>query len=234
MTIIESRRQSTFEQVTFDLYRDIHKGIRTELFAVTSEAGRLDPADRLGRGALADQWRSVSETLIAHAEHEDGAIQPVMETHLPVLAERIAGEHEALEGRIAELGDLVDAAVEAAPGDERGHVHRAYVELGSFTAAYLEHQDVEERVVMPALEAAIGVEAVVGIHQAIIAGIPPEEMARSLAFMIPAMNLDDRTEMLGGMRAGAPAEVFAGVWSLVGSVLPHTEYAALGRRLDLG
>ena len=30
---------------------------------------------------------------------------------------------------------------------------------------------------MPALEPAIGVEAVLAIHQAIIASIPPEEMA---------------------------------------------------------
>ena len=26
------------------LYRDVHKGIRAELFAVTSQAGRIDPA----------------------------------------------------------------------------------------------------------------------------------------------------------------------------------------------
>ena len=44
-------------------------------------------------------------------------------------------------------------------------------------------------------------------------------MAKSLALMLPAMNIDDRTELLGGMRAGAPAEVFDGVWGLAGSVL---------------
>ena len=38
--------------------------------------------------------------------------------------------------------------------------------------------------------------------------------------MIPAMNIDDRTELLGGMRAGAPPEVFEGIWGLTGSVLP--------------
>ena len=44
--------------------------------------------------------------------------------------------------------------------------------------------------------------------------------------MLPAMNIDDRAELLGGMQAGAPPEVFAGVWGLVGSVLPSDDYTA--------
>ena len=47
------------------------------------------------------------------------------------------------------------------------------------------------------------------------------------------MNIDDRVALLGGMRAGAPAEVFNGVWSLAGSVLDPTDVAALAHRLDL-
>ena len=39
----------------------------------------------------------------------------------------------------------------------------------------------------------------------------------------PAMNVDDRTELLGGMQQGAPAEVFAGIWGLAGSVLPPAD-----------
>ena len=105
------------------------------------------------------------------------------------------------------------------------------MELASFTSSYLAHQDFEERVVMPALDAALGVEGVGAVHGAIIAGIPPEEMVRSLAIMLPAMNVDDRTELLGGMQANAPAEVFDGVWSLAGSVLAPADVAALATRL---
>ena len=47
------------------------------------------------------------------------------------------------------------------------------------------------------------------------------------------MNVDDRTELLGGMQAGAPAEVFAGVWGLADSVLPPADLAALATRLGL-
>ena len=61
------------------------------------------------------------------------------------------------------MDDLVEMAAEAAsltaPTPAR-KVHRLYLELASFTSDYLAHQDVEERVVMPALEAAVGVPEV--------------------------------------------------------------------------
>jgi hypothetical protein len=221
------------QAVTLDLYRDIHKGIRTELFAVTEGAGRADPGDAADRAALAQHVRTVRQLLISHAEHEDGAIQPVLAAELPSLAARIEVDHEVLEARLAGLEELAGTVEAAGTGSARRDLHQLYLELGSFTSAYLEHQDVEERVVMPALEAAVGVEACVGIHQAIVGSIPPEELARTMAIMIPAMNVDDRTELLGGMQQGAPAEVFAGVWSLVGSVLPASDHAALATRLGI-
>ncbi len=84
---------------------------------------------------------------------------------------------------------------------------------------------------MPALAAALGPDEVLAIHTGIISSIPPQQMAASLALMMPAMNIDDRAELLGGMQAGAPAEVFAGVWGLVGSLLTPNDVAALATRL---
>ena len=86
---------------------------------------------------------------------------------------------------------------------------------------------------MPALEAAFGLDAVMGVHGQILGSIPPEEMVRSLAVMFPAMNVDDRTDMLGGMRATAPAEAFDATWGLVGSVLCPADRVQLAARLGL-
>ena len=66
---------------------------------------------------------------------------------------------------------------------------------------------------MPALSRAMGVDELIGINQAIVASLTPEEMTIGFSFMLPAMNIEDRTELLGGMKAGAPPEVFAGVWA---------------------
>jgi hypothetical protein len=50
------------------------------------------------------------------------------------------------------------------------------------------------------LEWALGVDAV-EIHEAMVGSIP-------LDGMLPAMNVDDRTELLPGLRARTPAEAF--------------------------
>jgi hypothetical protein len=86
---------------------------------------------------------------------------------------------------------------------------------------------------MPELERMIGVEQVLELHGAIVGSIPPDEMARSLAFMLPAMNVDDRSEMLDGMRMAAPQEAFDAVVGLARSVLLPADYSALADRLDI-
>jgi hypothetical protein len=213
--------------VAFDLYRDIHKAIRVELFETTREAGRVDASCDLDRAALVRHVGDLVAMLLSHAEHEDAAIQPVLEAELPELAGRIASEHEELELRIADLRAFAESSA------DRSSAHALYVDLAAFTGAYLLHQDYEERIVMPALEDAVGVPAVIEIHRAIIGSIPPEEMALSLSLMLPAMNVDDRTELLGGMRAEAPAPVFDGVWNLATSVLDRADLAAIARRLGV-
>jgi hypothetical protein len=229
MTLTAQTSARDTNAATVDLYRDIHKGIRAELFALTGEAGRIDPASGASRAAVAGQVRGLVQVLETHADHEDTAIGPVLEQHLPHLAERIGGDHARLAGRTAQL---VDRAEEAALSGGAGS-HQLYLDLAEFTGVYLVHQDVEERVVLQALSQVVGPDAVMAIHAAIIASIPPDQMARSLAFMLPAMNVNGRAELLGGMQAAAPPQVFEGVWGLAASVLTPADHAAVGARLGL-
>lgn len=241
MTIVDSPydllqgvRAQLLPVVACDLYRDIHKGIRSELFAVTSTAGSLDPADDCGRLALADHVRAVGGVLESHREHEDAGVLPAMTEYLPELAEHIEEEHPLLEARFAEIVELAGAAAGASEASEQRMLgHNLYLELSDYTSVYLEHQLIEERVIMPALEQAAGVDAVVGMHIAIVSSIPPEQLAQSLAFMLPAMNLDDRAEMLGGIQASAPPPMFAEVLNLARSVLLPADFAALAKRLGI-
>ncbi len=232
MTITEPQTTIPLRLVAVDLYRDIHKGIRSELFRVTETAGNLDPADREARAALATHVHQVVDLLVTHAEHEDTNVQPALETHLPALAEQVADDHHRIEARLVDLAAQADDAVTTA-GNARWHAHRFYVDFAAFTATYLTHQDLEERMIMPALEDVIGPEAGLALHQAIVGSIPPEQMARSLAVMLPAMNIDDRAELLGGMQAGAPAEVFTGIWGLTQSVLEPRDVSSLATRLGV-
>ena len=221
------------EAVAFDLYRDIHKGIRGELFAVTSEAGRVDPAGQEGVEAVGAHWRSIVELLISHAEHEDEFGQPLIEAHLPDLAARIAVEHPQLEQQMATLEVVADRAANAVGDARRTAAHRLYLGLASFTSDYLAHQAVEELEVMPGLAKVIGVPELIALNEAIVASIPPEQMVQTLPLMMQQMNVDDRSEMLGGMKMGAPPEVFAGLSGLIRSTLAPEDWNPVAARLGI-
>ncbi|MEO5839089.1 MAG: hemerythrin domain-containing protein [Acidimicrobiales bacterium] len=221
------------ETVTLDLYRDIHKGIRYELFGVTLAAGQVDPGDRDAVAAVAARWRNLVGLLITHAEHEDGFVQSVIELHAPALAEVIAAAHPELEAQMAALEVLAERATDAGVCERRLAVHRMYLGFASFTAAYLQHQEFEEMQVMPVLAAALGFDQVLGINGAIIGSITPEEMVQSGSVMLPAMNVEDRVELLGGAQAGAPPEVFAGMMGLTQVVISPADYAQVAARLGV-
>lgn len=219
--------------IGFDLYRDVHKAIRVALFDAVAEAGRIDPSDRTARIAHAASVRDLVRFLVLHAEHEDRELDSVIQQVLPEHAASIAADHVELEIRMEALVALADLAFDTDRDDDRAAMHDLYLELASFTSAYLAHQSVEETVVMPALWEAFGIEPLLGIHGRILASISPDDMGWSLAKMLPAMNVDDRTEMLGGMRADAPPEAFAGVCALAAQVLSPSDFATVSDRLSL-
>jgi hypothetical protein len=221
------------ERVSLDLYRDIHKGLRNGLFGVTLAAGQVDPGDRDAVAGVAGRWRELVALLIGHAEHEDEFMQPVMEVHVPSVAEVVAVVHPELEAQMAALEVLAERATDTCARDRRLAVHRMYLGFASFTATYLQHQEYEELHVMPALAEKIGFEETLAIHGAIVGSIPPDEMARAATLMLPAMNVEDRVELLGGVQAGAPPEVFAGTMGLTRSVVSPADYAQVAARLGV-
>jgi len=224
---------AALETVTFDIYANIHKGIRNGLFSVTLAAGQVDPHDQDAVQALAERWTDLVGVLVAHAEHEDGFVQPVIERFAPAYAAEISEAHPRLEAQMAELEVLADRATTACPEQVRLLTHRLYLGLASFTAEYLQHQEFEEFEVMVMLSQHLSFDELLAIDNAIVSSIEPDMMARSAALMLPAMNIEDQTELYEGARAGVPPEVFQGMLMLAQAVLEPVRYAALARRLDI-
>ena len=148
-----------FDLVPLDLYKDVHKGIRSR-DVLGGRVGRLHrPRRPCARAALSDHVRSLVAFLDMHAHHEDAAILPDLEAHLPAMAERVSTDHASFDRRTVALVDLAATAAEAAGPDQRRLGHLLYLDLAAFASAYLAHQDFEERELMPALFDAVGFEA---------------------------------------------------------------------------
>jgi hypothetical protein len=222
--------------VSYDIYRNVHKGIREEMFALTVELGRLDPDDVAAGRRVVDRFRVLQTLLVKHAAHEDEHLDEAIEEAFTRRGEggraaQLGAAHVLLEARVDRVGQILDAALAATGTDRRAALHMGYLELAAFVADYLAHQDDEERIVMRALDATFPKEVLAGLDAAIVASIPPEVMGQFLTLMLPAMNIVDRGELLAEIRANAPAEVFAGVWALTSQVLPTVDYLKLASRL---
>jgi len=216
----------------YDFYREIHKGIRYALFTTTIAAGRLDVDDTDDVEALLQAHGDVLHLLHAHHEHEDVFIQPLVETHAPALALEVRVQHAAVEvgmSRLEGLGARLGRV--AAPG-RRGVALNLYLDLSRLTSEYLAHQLVEETTVMPALRAAVPTEELLALDMELRRTIPPEEMVAAMRQMLPAMNVEERVDMLGGM-AMAPPEVFAVFRDAAQQILPADEWAPVARRIGL-
>ena len=224
---------AALETVTFDIYRNIHKGIRNGLFSVTHAVGSVDPHDTDAVRAVAARWSDMVELLVAHAEHEDGFVQPVIERFDPAYAAEIAEAHPRLESQMAELEVLADRAADVLPRAGPAVDPPPLPGLASFTAEYLQHQEFEEFEVMVMLSQHLTFEELLAVDNAIVASIEPDMMAKCAALMLPAMNIEDQTDLFEGARLGAPPEVFQGMLMLAQAVLDPARYDALATRLGV-
>ena len=159
-------------------------------------------------------------------------MQPLVVAHARELADVVEVQHGDVEDGLAQLARLGDRlASGAAPGRART-AHHLYLDLTRLTSAYLSHQLVEETEVMPALRAAVPTDELFALDMALRASVPPPVMADVMMFMLPAMNLDERADMVGGMSM-APPEVFAVFRAAAQSALSPDDWAALATRVGL-
>ncbi|MBV9495362.1 MAG: hemerythrin domain-containing protein [Acidobacteria bacterium] len=202
-------------------YRDVHKGIRALLFDIVQKAGRLDFAHTSAVAAYRAELKAVIDFLMAHAEHENAFIGPLLAQHAPGIALHIGAVHEEQEFELTQLLAMLDG----------GAAHSFLLELARQTGELLVHMTEEEEVLMPSLWAAMSDAEILAVHQALVGSIPPQEMAFALSWMLPSMNGAERAEMLGGIRATAPPEVFGFIRGLAKSVLTAADDEALERQL---
>ena len=212
-----------------DLYRDIHKGLRHELFDLTFRAGRLDPADDALVIDLVDESRKVIRLLRDHHSHEEQpAFEHIVEAHVPALARVLHDDHHALAERLEWLASRADELAAAPAAARPAIAHADYLELAAFTSAYLGHLDVEERVVMPAIAAACDDAEIDAAHGRALASVPPETRAIAMAAMLPALAPAERTELVEKARSTAPPDAVAGILAIAADVLSPAEYTQLG------
>jgi hypothetical protein len=199
----------------FEIYRRIHKALRACMGDTLVRVGRLDAADAGELRETLAQVRLLLDFCTSHLEHENDFIHAAMEARRPGSAETTAGDHVHHIAACQRLAALADA-LERRPGEARAFELYRYLAL--FVAENLTHMHIEETENNAVLQRAYTDAELIAIEQAIVASLTPQEQGLTMRWMIPAMNPEERAEMLLGALANMPAQAFDG---MLGALKPH-------------
>jgi hemerythrin-like domain-containing protein len=214
---------TTTEQV--DVYREVHKGLRLALFEFVRLVGSLDPTDPAEIEALTRLFGDIDMMLQIHHAHEDGELRALIATHAGAMIQAVDDYHEHSDQLLAELRSHV-AGLSSGRQDAS-----LYASATGFVAGYLDHMQVEEQQVMPALQATVSPQELVAVQATIRASLAPADMCVFLRYMLPAMTPDERIGTLAGMKAGAPPEIFEMFWAVAEDSLPPSALATVEERI---
>jgi hypothetical protein len=207
-----------------DFFTLIHKGLRRELFAVTTMAGSTDWTDQTAVAAVGDRWCELHHLLEIHPAHEDEHFFPLLEGRAPDVLASVESQHHELDATLTKLGEVIRGAL-TTPSEAGGlNVHR---ELSEFVGRYLLHLIDEETIVMPAIWQHCSDDEIGRARAAFLAAMPPDDASLSRAVMLPAMSPAERVQMFEIVRAAAPPPVFASMVEQAHQVLDDASWRRL-------
>jgi len=206
-----------------DVYTAVHKMQRARLFNLTVEAGKTDPDDTLATARLAAAVDALAAELVAHGEHEDRFIHPLLRQKAPALAETLDAAHVELDARLERLRQLSSASA-TSPGDP----NVLYRALAAFTATYLDHLALEEAEALPALWEGCTDEELAGILISFKGSRSDAENLTSLLAQLATLNPPEIAQMVSAGLGPVPASDIAEVLS---TLLDPRQIGALRRSL---
>lgn len=216
-----------------DIYAHIHKALRLFMTDTLHVVGSLDDTDEQEVAGGLAQVRELTAFCRHHLQHENQFIHAAMEARQPGSAALIAAEHTHHESSLDRIEELA-SAVEASQGQVRvAAIATLYRSLGLFIADNLVHMHCEETENNAILWATHTDEEIIGIEQALVASIPPDESLATMRWMIAALSACERAEKLTIIRRHAPPPAFDALLGVAREILVERDWRKLADALDL-
>jgi len=164
----------------FDLYSLIHKAQRKHLFNLAADIGQCNPANEIQCLSIIDRVHAMVELIEDHRNNEETFIHPLyIEAGIQNLVMDV--EHHQLELHMQQLKELC----------LKKDITALYREFNRFIAAYLLHQDEEERQQELVLWKHFDDARLMGAMATFAASKSPQEMLAGFEFMAPALNIHE-------------------------------------------
>jgi len=227
-----------------DLFTPIHKALRSMLYHLSGRLQTHDFADVAATTALMTDLETdfaiarsagcVLCVLHRHADDEETAIFGSVSPKNPGFVQALIEEHHELTRR--ELGITKSGReILAMPTPEervRAGV-RLNQALNDLLALYLAHMNREEVDLVPLMREHFTDAEMAGMRGRIMAGTPPERLAGVLGWMLPSLNVNELSELLGGLTRGAPPELVKTVVGIASAKVDPARWAAVRSRVGI-
>jgi hypothetical protein len=212
----------------FNMYTDIHKGVRRALFEAVMLVGSLDLSEAEGMAEAQGLWEELKALLREHVDNERQYVHPLYEAAMPGVARALTVDHEVQEAFLGELeGHFARLAARPDPAGRVTLGLEFYRRLNLFLGDYLPHLQREEGLHMRNLWDLYTDEELGEVVARILNAETPEAAARSGRFILLASNHQDRMAFMGAVGAGLKPPVMAQMQQLAQQLLPPHELAKM-------
>lgn len=216
-------------QPRMNLYGFPHKGLRNAISQFSLAAGSANFSDPGSLGALTEIAAEVFMLLELHAHSEESVVLPALEAKVPGSTADNIAEHVQLEN---EIDALVKQFEGIARNPKPGADARFYANLANFHSRYLAHMAMEEDKMNELIWANFTDEELMVLHGQVMAALRPEQVLIWFKYIVPALNQFERTVIMGGLKANAPAPFFESALAMLSGVMSADEHHALASALQ--
>ena len=216
-------------QPRMNIYGFPHKGLRIALSALSRVAGNTDYANVQSLDNLKTLSAEIITLLDLHLHSEEDVVLPALEAKVPGSTNENIEEHEQLEQDVKAFDEQLKTIAIDSPPDSGA---KFYESVSSFHSNYLAHMAMEERDMNPLIWDNFTDEELMGWHGQIMSTLSPEQIMMWFKYIVPALNPFERSMIMGGFKANAPADFFNDVLNMLKSRMSASEHLKLVAMLD--
>jgi hypothetical protein len=217
---------------TYDIYAQIHKGLRLALGGLLVRLGACGGDDPAETARLMADLRAQLALSEDHLAKEDVYVHTAFEARAPGAARALDADHAHHRRAFGEIAGLI-GEVEAAP-EPAAALKRLYLRWSLFVAEDFAHMAMEEEQILPVLQSLFSDEELIGIEVAIVSSLTPEQKMATGRVMVPAATRAERVALISKIRIGVPPQAFEPLLAATSqATLSPADYAALRTSLGL-
>ena len=197
-----------------NIFRPIHKGIRSMIYMHASHLQSLDFRDRsVSDGAVSGLRKDLGDSLSncvlcllsIHSRHEEHDILSKLKRHDPGAVEMVMKEHAAIAGAIRDVAATCDEVLRAPDDKERVRLgDRLLLETDALFAQYMVHLNHEEDWVVPVMWQWFTDEQLNAMRGAFYNNLPGPLFDTWMSWTLPALNPHELAIFVRGLAGPSP------------------------------